>query len=298
MALERSSILSYSSALQSYLSFCSAHDFPPDPTPDTLSFYTVYISHFLKPNTVKSYLSGICSQLESTYPDVRHHHAHHFVIQALRGCAKRFSLGTTRKRPLSHADLATVRQSPSTSSHDNLLFIAVLFTGFNALMQLGELVWPDNHSLRSYRKISMRTSVTFLDDGSISFFLSTHKADPLFEGNRIILRHLDAPHDPSAPFSLYLTSRDSKFPLHPALWLRNDGSIPTRSWFLRRLRRFFPTDIAGQSMRCSGATALAQDGVSLDHIQAIGRWASSAFCIYIRQHPILLAAGLTPRQHT
>jgi hypothetical protein len=70
MALERSSILSYSSALQSYLSFCSAHDFPPDPTPDTLSFYTVYISHFLKPNTVKSYLSGICSQLESTYPDV------------------------------------------------------------------------------------------------------------------------------------------------------------------------------------------------------------------------------------
>jgi hypothetical protein len=295
MALDRSSLLSYSSALQSYLTFCSSHAFPPEPTPDTLSLYVVYISHFLKPNSVKTYLSGICSQLESFYPDVRHHRSHHFVVRALRGCAKRFSTGTTRKRPLTRSDLTAVHNAYAHStSHDDLLFVAILFSGFHALMRLGELVWPDNPSLRNYRKISMRTSVSTLPDDAVSFFLPTHKADPLFEGNRIVLRHLEAPHSPARAFRAYLASRDNLFPLHPPLWLRSDGSIPTRAWFLRRLRRHFPVDIAGQSMRCGGATALAQDGVSLDHIQAIGRWASSTFHIYIRQHPVLLAAQLSP----
>jgi hypothetical protein len=41
MALDRSSLLSYLSALQSYLTFCSSHAFPPEPTPDTLSLYVV-----------------------------------------------------------------------------------------------------------------------------------------------------------------------------------------------------------------------------------------------------------------
>jgi hypothetical protein len=298
MALDHSSLLSYSSALRSYLTFCSAHHFPFDPTPETLSFYVVYISHFLKPNSVKTYLSGICSQLESFYPDVRHHRSHHFVIKALRGCAKRFSTGTTRKRPLTRADLVAVRDHYAFSSaHDDLLFTAILFSGFHALMRLGELVWPDNPSLRNYHKVSLRTSVSFLLDGAISFFLPTHKADPLFKGNRILLPRTNTPDDPTSALRTYLSSRDALFPLLPHLWLRADGSIPTRSWFLTRLRLHFLVDIAGQSMRCGGATALAQSGVPLDQIQAIGRWASSTFRIYIRQHPVLLAAQLTSRDN-
>ena len=39
---------------------CRIHDFPIDPTPDMLSFYTVFISHHIKPSFVDSYLSGIC----------------------------------------------------------------------------------------------------------------------------------------------------------------------------------------------------------------------------------------------
>jgi hypothetical protein len=44
-------------------------------------------------------------------------------------------------------------------------------------------------------------------------------------------------------------------------------------------------------------TTLAQSGVPLDQIQAIGRWASSTFRIYIRQHPVLLTAQLTSRDN-
>ena len=51
---------------------------------------------------------------------------------------------------------------------------------------------------------------------------------------------------------------------------------------------FFDSDIAGQSMRAGGATALAEHGVSPAIIQASGRWAFEAFQVYIRKNPTLL----------
>ena len=58
----------YSSALRSYLDFCSDHNFPIDPTPDTLSFYIVYMSYHIKPSSVASYLSGLQSELLVYFP--------------------------------------------------------------------------------------------------------------------------------------------------------------------------------------------------------------------------------------
>jgi hypothetical protein len=46
----------------------------------------------------------------------------------------------------------------------------------------------------------------------------------------------------------------------------------------------------GHSLRSGGATALALMGVCDDLIQAIGRWASDTFRIYIWKHPVLLQA--------
>ena len=48
-AIEGSSTASYSTALQSYLSFCHLHWFPINLTPDTLSFYVVWMCHYISP---------------------------------------------------------------------------------------------------------------------------------------------------------------------------------------------------------------------------------------------------------
>jgi hypothetical protein len=45
-------------------------------------------------------------------------------------------------------------------------------------------------------------------------------------------------------------------------------------------------------MRAGGATSLAENGVAPHIIQGIGRWASPAWQIYIRKHPVLLQAML------
>jgi len=76
-----------------------------------------------------------------------------------------------------------------------------------------------------------------------------------------LLAEPDAKVDPLRLFRKYVNARDNFFPHHPHLWLGSDGTIPTRAWFMRYLRRFFPPTISGHSMRAGGATALAASGV-------------------------------------
>ena len=294
-SLDTSSFGAYTSALNSYLTFCNLHHLPVDPSPDTLSFYVVFLSSHIKPDSVNSYLSGICRQLEPFYPEVRHNRKSILVTRTMTGCMRRFGTPVERKAPLSHANLLLILDSMvSEPSHDELLFAALILTGFHALLRLGELVFPDKKNLRNYRKITLRHSVS-LHQNHYSFFLPSHKADRFFEGNTILVQRLNTPTDPYNPFVKYLRSRDIFFPIHPELWLTSSGHVPTRHWFMSRLRAFFPNEIAGQSMRSGGATSLAEAGADLATIQAIGRWSSEAFRIYIRKNPVLIHALLFGR---
>jgi hypothetical protein len=182
----------------------------------------------------------------------------------------------------------------TSDSHDDLLFVTLLLSGLFALHRLGELTVPDDKSLIDHRKITKRTSVTVTDD-DYRYFLNSHKGDKVFEGNLVILQHHNIAIDSLSHFKRYLSSRDRLFPFSSDLWLRADGSRPSRSFFISRLNLFFGSDVAGQSMRASGATSLAENGVPPHLIQAIGRWASKAFQIYIRKNPVLLQALLFGR---
>jgi hypothetical protein len=55
-SLDSSSFGTYTSALNSYLTFCNLHHLPADPTPDTLSFYVVFLSSHINPRSVNSWL--------------------------------------------------------------------------------------------------------------------------------------------------------------------------------------------------------------------------------------------------
>ena len=294
-AIDISTWKSYGSALNSYLTFVRIHQFPVEPTPDTLSFFTVFMCHHIKPDSVNSYLSGICQQLEPYFPSIRQTRNSVLCRRTLAGCKRLRGVPTKRKRALTMDDLRTVINHYSTStSHDDLLFVSQLLTAFFALMRLGELTISDDKSIFDHRKITSRTSVSVSDE-DYRFFLPSHKADKFFEGNTVIIQHHDISIDPLSFFKKYLISRDRLFPFSPDLWLRADGSRPTRSFFIHRMRFFFKTDIAGQSMRAGGATSLAENGVPPNLIQAIGRWASNTFQIYIRKNPVLLQALLFGR---
>ncbi|KAG2757271.1 hypothetical protein P692DRAFT_201671710, partial [Suillus brevipes Sb2] len=242
------------------------HRLALDPTVDTLSLFVTFMAAHINPRSVDNYLSGVCSTLEEYYPEVRHNRRSRLVSRTLRGAKRRYGVPIDRKSPLSRTDLETAAASlPSPRTHDDLLFLAQLYDGFYGLMRLGELVWPDNTSLRSFDKVIRRTSV-IITDSYHSFMLPRHKADTSFEGSTIVIQRA-SPADPHHTFTTYLASRDRLFPFNSSLWLRSDGSIPTRAWFIARLRALFPGSISGHSLRAGGATSLAASGVHGDRIQ-------------------------------
>lgn len=294
-AIDTSTAHTYGSALNSYIEFCRLHKFPITPTAETLSFYTVFMCHHINPKSVDSYLSGICNQLEAHFPEVREIRKSMLVSRTLQGCKRLRGTATKRKSPLSRQQLRqAIAALPPSPSHDDLLFLTILLSGFRALQRLGELTMPDNPRIRNPRKYTKRVSVT-VDATQYEYWLPAHKADTSFEGNHIIITDPDA----HLHFRRYLASRDQRHPLNPFLWIHDDGTVPTRTWFMRRLRHLFSdTSIAGQSMRAGGATALAEDGAPPHIIQAAGRWASDTFQIYIRKHPILLQAMLHARERS
>ena len=293
LAIDASTLKNYSSALNSYLSFVRIHDFPVEPTPDTLSFYAVFMSHHIEPCSVSTYLSGICQQLEPYFPNVRAARLSPLVERTMKGCMRLKSAATKRKCALTVSDLSTVVNTLSLSTdHNDLLFQAMLLTGFFALMRLGELTFPNDANLRNWRKISKRSSVT-IDDDQYGFHLPSHKADCFFEGNQIIVKQKQyCDIDPLSFFRQYIASRDSSFPLSSPLWLMANGAVPTCQFFVSCLRHFFDRDVAGQLMRAGGATSLAEHGVPPSLIQLIGHWSSDAFFIYIRKSPVLIQALL------
>ena len=292
-SIDLSTLKTYGSSLNSYLSFVRLHDLPVEPTPDTLSFYVVFMSHHIEPRSVKSYLSGICQQLEPYFDNVRTSRHTPLVERTMKGCLRLHGSAISRKRALTLADLSRVLDDLSHSSqHDDLLFQAMLLTGFFALMRLGELSFPNDKKLRNWKKVTKRSSVIVSDD-QYEFFLPSHKADPFFEGNHIIVKKQQYDGiNPLSIFTKYLHSRDTAFPLSSPLWITSTGAVPTRQFFISRIRRFFASDIAGQSMRAGGATSLAEHGVPPSIIQLMGRWKSEAFIIYIRKSPVLIQALL------
>ena len=294
-AIDPSTQQCYDSACNSYLTFVHAHDLPVDPTPDTLSFYVVYMSHHISPRSVRTYLSGIVSQLEPYFPNIRDARSSRLVQRTLKGCLKLQSSPVSRKRALTLDDLyIPLARYQSSTLHDDLLFLSMCLTAFFGLMRLGELTFPTDEALRDWRKVTRRSSVSVTHE-HYGFFLPAHKADRFFEGNRILIWGERFGFPTRHVFLRYLSSRDHLFASASPLWLMASGAIPSRAFFLGRLRALIPdSSVGGQSLRAGGATALAESGAAPHIIQAAGRWASETFQIYIRQHPILLHALLFP----
>ncbi|KAF9543879.1 hypothetical protein CPC08DRAFT_603875, partial [Agrocybe pediades] len=243
------------------------HNLPIEPSEDTFSFFVVYMSHHISPRSVNSYLSGISQQLEPYFPNVRQIRTSKLVSRTLRGCMRLKGTPTRRKSPLHIDDLGTViRAFAIRPSHDDLLFVAMLLTGFFGLMRLGELTVPDDVSLRNPKKIIHRNSLS-ISDNNYQFLLPSHKADRYFEGNRIIITSSQIRFNPVDHMRRYVASRDHLPFQTSALWITSSGNPPHRSFFINRLRVFFGPDIAGQSMRSDGATSLAENGTPPSIIQ-------------------------------
>ncbi len=241
---------------------------------ERLCFYIVYMLHHIKLTLIKSYLSGICAELEPFYPDICSICSSKLVNHTLVGCTKLYSSPAKRKRALTENDLQLIIHSaPHAAMHDDLLFLAIVLVGWHCLLRLGELVDPDVTHLQDFHKSISCLSVKFheLPHPHVSLFLPMHKADWFFEGSTIIFEKCTSGIDPMHFFKIYLSSHDHLFPHLPELWLCMNGCVPTHSWFINQIHAIFPSNkITGHSLHAGSATALALAGTPLQQIQNIG----------------------------
>lgn len=199
MFVDSSTYLSYYSALNSYLNFVCLHNMEIEPTQDTLSFYIVFMSHHIEPRSVRTYLTGICSQLEVYYPQIREIRRSSLVRNTLAGCMCMRSSPVNRKLPLSRDHLLQVINAANLSIYDDLLFVALLLMGFYGLLRLGELCQPDNPLLRNNRKIVKYLSVRIFTT-RFEFVLPTQKTDTYFEGNKVVILKTQSSSRPAQVF--------------------------------------------------------------------------------------------------
>ena len=199
------------SALKSYHDFCHAHGFPIEPTADTLSFFLTYRSLILCPQTLSSYLSGICDQLEVFYPRVCKLCRLPVVGHTLAGIHCVHSVHIHCKRPLVPADLQLlISEHGATLDHNDLLFLLQVLVGFNQLLQLTELCSPDDDCLYNVCKYMKRYSL-IIDADTVHILLPTHKADKIFSRLHLLIRRdtspifplpSSVPHPPRRPLPM------------------------------------------------------------------------------------------------
>jgi hypothetical protein len=95
--------------------------------------------------------------------------------------------------------------------------------------------------------------------------------------------------DPVSLLRQYVGKRDALHGARSALFLRQDGSIPIRSWFDRKFFAILSSEYGGHSPRAGAATFSASLGLNESVIQANCRWSSSAWKIHIRDNPTIRA---------
>ncbi|PBK81117.1 hypothetical protein ARMGADRAFT_1048865 [Armillaria gallica] len=122
-----------------------------------MSYFVIFMSAHIKPDSISTYLSRICNHLENFFPNICEVRNSPIVSCTLKGCKRLKGSEVKCKSPLSHDD---IRHAISTlglsSDYDDCLFLALLITGY-------------------------------------AFFLPAHKANTAFEENKVIIPTNDDP---------------------------------------------------------------------------------------------------------
>lgn len=286
-SIEKSTRKSYATGARDYINFCTTHSLPLDPTPQTLARYIAFTSRSIA--SARKYLTGARHFLSDLYPSFDANRAHPLVQAILTGSRKLRADPVHRKLPLRLSHLQSfLHIARKTRTFDDLLFVVILSCAFYGCHRIGELVINNDKSLFDWRKIIKRSSLHFNSHRRTQYTLPYHKADRLFRGSNIFFIHQDVA-DPTSLLREYIQWRDSIHHARPALFMREDGSHPTRSWFESKLFTIVDRSFGGQSARAGGATFYASLGLSEDVIQALGRWSSKAWKDYIRDNPSVRA---------
>jgi hypothetical protein len=164
------------------------------------------MSHYIEPRSVNSYLSGICNQLETYFPDIWTYRKSALVKQSLKDFKRLFSQPVHRVSALSIEDIDRTR----------CRYVSIPFSQQSIIScrPRRRFFWTPSPG-RTYRP--RRPSSSFNPQiynlrvrRPLYVTLRSHKADPFFEGSIVHIAARDDTVDTLAVLSAYLHSRDAR----------------------------------------------------------------------------------------
>ncbi len=195
-------------------------------------------------------------------------------------------------------DLKTqLHHSRDICLHDKRMLWASFCLAFYGFLRASEYTSRYAHSFDAQTTLCRRDLQ--LTQSSIAVTLKASKTDPFRQGCTLHIAATSTSTCPAAALAKYLSLSKTALPETP-LFRFHDGTYLTRQTLTIHIRNLLTmagyeaAHFASHSFRIGAATTAAAAGLPDWTIQALGRWSSSCYTLYIRTPPQTLAA--TSRQ--
>lgn len=254
-SLEPCTCKGYTIAFRHWTTFVHNYHFDLLPNTNSLSLFISW--HWSVSVSVYPLLSGLAFHLRPlmtspTWDQVR---SAPLVLQVLRGGQKWRAHRPRKAILLHHKDITRMvkKALDSRVCYDDLLWTAMLTVLFTCCGRAEEVSMLDGIQFRNSKKEMRRDGAT-ITPRSFTALLPYHKADPLYTGSHYFFVMKQVGEDWSHLVHNWARVWDCLFGQSDVLFLKSDGTVPTRSWFVRQLKKRLGKQYTGHSSCPGGAT--------------------------------------------
>jgi hypothetical protein len=305
----------YTSAVNSYLSFVDAHDIHPA-FPASVATLCLWVSHLAAPprrlalRTCKVYLSGLISRHTEVGFNNPLDGAPPLLTRVMAGIKRSESLTPSKpKLPITTAMLQAMLPHLDLTHRSDSLLWAMMWTATAGLLRISEFASASAGQADRVLELRQLTLYDFNDKPvellsvtptsrikQVTLHLDASKTDPFRSGVDIIIASPTAIRALSR-YLLHIQSQQVS-PTTP-LFMFTDKTAVKRSWLMKRVSALLsrighhPEHYSSHSFRKGGAVSLQKSGVADSIIRRIGRWKSDVFHTYVRDPALetLIAAN-------
>ena len=282
---------SYASGQKKFFDFCvqlgKVHPSgSPCPTDEwTLCLFATFLANAVQHSTIKVYLSAVRSMhIEQGFPDP-------FINclrlqRVLRGIKRTQGVFSSLRLPVTDDIMAVIFRALDLSTPDHCMFWAACNLAYFGFLRSAEFTVPNLASFSS--AIHLGVADIAVDSGSMPSCLRVQikasKTDPFRKGCYVHIGRGLFPLCAIQSLLAYLSLRgDGPGPL----FIFRDGRPLSRTILTSWLRRILSAagiegNFSSHSFRIGAATVAARNGIPDHQIQALGRWTSNAYLLYIR----------------
>ena len=235
--------------------------------------------------SIKVYLSGVRAlHIDQGFSDLSAGCLR--LRRVLRGIKRCQGSPVASRLPITDDLMLVIWNSLDLSLPDHCMFWAACCRGYFGLLRASEFTVPNLASFSpslhlSVQDISMDSMVS---PSYMRVNIKGSKTDPFRQGCYV---HIGAGHLPLCALSALMTYLSLRGNSAGPLFLFQDGRPLSRATLTDWLRQIMasarvPGNFSSHSFRIGAATVAARNGVPDHLIQAMGRWSSNAYQLYIK----------------